>query len=390
MDNQVYFINNSWRYVKREVNLMNFTISYIQKDGYNTRDAAEKEKKIDDQKYEKDLKKIKKIANIQYTFKEYLDYWLTDIFIKGTDASTRMIGIWAVKNLIIPNIQKDVVLSYVTADYINDILRRCAPICDSAGVTAKKFLRKILFSAYAYGLMPKDIRDDLIEIKSSIPKIKLLKREELRKLLQEASKHTGYYLEILLALFVGLRSGEIRALKYSDFNKEERTVRVTRQYTHNYSIAGDDGEFSCSYYMEEKEPKADSVRLLRIPNFIFEELEVRKAFNSKIIQRVKNNADTHVDEEYVCIGLSGKRKERSALLNALKQTCNFAGVPQVSVHALRHHFATMLLEKGVPLEDISKLLGHKHITTTLDIYCGIMGADDDARAAVNTILPVEV
>ena len=48
----------------------------------------------------------------------------------------------------------------------------------------------------------------------------------------------------------------------------------------------------------------------------------------------------------------------------------------------------MLLEKGVDLEYISHLLGHKSIMTTFNIYCGVMDADKDVRNAVDNIIPI--
>ena len=40
-------------------------------------------------------------------------------------------------------------------------------------------------------------------------------------------------------------------------------------------------------------------------------------------------------------------------------------------HSLRHTFSTTItLSQGVPLETVSKMLGHKHITTT-QIYAKI-------------------
>lgn len=39
-------------------------------------------------------------------------------------------------------------------------------------------------------------------------------------------------------------------------------------------------------------------------------------------------------------------------------------IPFVSPHRLRHTFACHLLEKGMPLEVLSELLGHRHVTTT--------------------------
>lgn len=387
MENSVQFINDSWRYVKRTVNINNFTISYTSEGGFKSQREAEEAKAYDDEQYELALQRIKKIANIQYTFREYIEYWLKEIFIKNTDTCTKTIGTWAVWNLILPNIQQDILLNYISADYINDIIKRCIPICDSAGETTRKFMRKILKDAYAYGLIPKDIRDEVMDVKRGIPHIELLKREELQKLLEAASKHPGYYFEILLGLFAGLRSGEVRGLRYEDFDAEKQTIRVSRQYTGNYALADSDDHFTYSFFMEEKKPKGDSCRLLHVPSFLFEELERKKAFNEAIIQNRKAKGQKDIDEDYISISAFGQRKSRGTLLAALKRACNFACIPPISFHTLRHQFATMLIEKGVPFEDVSKLLGHKSVMTTFNIYCGVMDADDDARKAVGAMIP---
>lgn len=66
--------------MKREVNVNTFTISYKCEGGFSRKDNAERAKPIDDQKYKDDLRRIKKITSIEYTFKEYLEYWLKKCF----------------------------------------------------------------------------------------------------------------------------------------------------------------------------------------------------------------------------------------------------------------------------------------------------------------------
>lgn len=70
-----------------------------------------------------------------------------------------------------------------------------------------------------------------MDIPQNIPKITLLSKSQLSLLVNEVSKHDGFYFEFLLALFAGLRVGEICGLKYTDFDEENHTVKVLRQYT---------------------------------------------------------------------------------------------------------------------------------------------------------------
>ena len=383
----VRFVNNSWMYVKRSVNMNNFTISYTQEGGFTTKKEAEKYQALDDAQYEIDLRRIKIIANMQYTFKEYIEYWAKNIFLSNTDTSTKTIGIWGIYHLILPNIRRDVLLNYVSVDYVNEIIENCIPVCDSAGETAQKFMKRILRDAYEYGYFSKDIRSEIVPVKRKSPKIKLLNKNDLKKIVQEASKHPGYYFEILLGLFAGLRTGEIRGLRYGDFDAEKQTVRISRQYTTNYNLSDSNDHFEYTCYMEEKKPKGSSYRDLKIPASLFDVLEKLKAFNESIIKNCVSRGQEKIDTEYVSLSVYGTRKTKNTLLASIHRVCKYAGVQQISFHTLRHQFATMLLEKGVPLEEISKLLGHKSVLTTFNVYCGIMDADEDTRKVIDVMIP---
>ena len=52
------------------------------------------------------------------------------------------------------------------------------------------------------------------------------------------------------------------------------------------------------------------------------------------------------------------------------------GIPRISVHGLRHMYATALLEKGVSLAKISALLGHSSVNTTFEFYVDIMEGNE--------------
>jgi integrase len=55
----------------------------------------------------------------------------------------------------------------------------------------------------------------------------------------------------------------------------------------------------------------------------------------------------------------------------LKEIANECGIDKpISFHVARHSFATLALGKGMPIESVSKILGHTKITTT-QIYAKI-------------------
>lgn len=51
-----------------------------------------------------------------------------------------------------------------------------------------------------------------------------------------------------------------------------------------------------------------------------------------------------------------------------KQAIKKANLQNVTIHTLRHTFATRSIENGVDLKVLQELLGHSTITVTADIY----------------------
>ena len=75
--------------------------------------------------------------------------------------------------------------------------------------------------------------------------------------------------------------------------------------------------------------------------------------------------------EYLFVGASGGRYSERSVQNILKKACQEAGIKKhVTMHTLRHSFATHLLEHNTDIRYIQALLGHTNPKTT-QIYTHI-------------------
>lgn len=187
-------------------------------------------------------------------------------------------------------------------------------------------------------------------------------------------------MEILLALFCGLRKGEIQGLKFSDFDMENHTVYIQRQITSNPIIPRGDSKVA-SYEVIERAPKTEnSYRLLRVPDIVIKELELRR----KIVDSNREQMGVdYIDHDYISCRENGMTHTVTAFNTALTKLCKRSGLPHITVHGLRHMYATILLEQGVSLIKISALLGHSSVHTTFEYYCDVMDENEQILSFMN-------
>lgn len=78
----------------------------------------------------------------------------------------------------------------------------------------------------------------------------------------------------------------------------------------------------------------------------------------------------------------GRPIDRRAIGRLVRQWGVAAEVPKCTPHRFRHTFATMLLERGVPVEKIQRLLAHADLSTTM-LYAEV--TDSSLDAAILTL-----
>ncbi len=107
---------------------------------------------------------------------------------------------------------------------------------------------------------------------------------------------------------------------------------------------------------------------MRVPDVVIQEVEKRR----KLIQEMKDTyGDKYIDLDYVSCTKYGLPHAVGSMNVALTRLCEQTGLPHITVHGLRHMYATILIEQGVPLVKISALLGHASVNTTFEYYCDV-------------------
>lgn len=370
--NHAFFERNSW-YHRTRMLQQDGTTKYGKKGGFVNPEEAEESYKVYEKKYQKDLIEYNGRSpwKSDITLSNYLVYWLEEIYSPRVANSSKVLAHYVLRDWVLPYIEEDIKLRLLTASYIDDLLERSSTVSASAGNTAQGLLNIAFKDALRDKLLQSNPIDDTKKYRRPKPRIKILSKQTLKKFLAAAST-SNWYLEILLALFCGLRKGEILGLKFSDFDLENGVMYVQRQIQYS-PIMQNKGEHVV-YQHVEKEPKTpNSYRAMRVPSVILKELEKRQ---QNIVAFKEKYGDNFSDHNYVCCQENGNPRVASSMNTALTKLCKRNGIPTISVHGLRHMYATILLENGVSLARISALLGHSSIQTTFEYYCDIMDEND--------------
>lgn len=374
-----FFERNSW-YHRIKILDDDGTVRYGKKGGFSCQKAAEDSYRKYEEEFNMKLRKhqLSCKANHDVMFKDYLIYWFEEVFSKRIETTTRMVGAYTIYDLIIPNIDYDIKMRYVSVEYLDDLLERVSKSCTSAGNKGREILSLAMKEAVIEGYINVNPVPETKPYKRKKPNIIILSKEKIKVLLKAASRD-NWYLEILLGLFCGLRKGEIYGLKFADFDVEHRTVKISRQIVANPIIKEGSKIETCN--LVERDPKTtNSFRTLRVPEIIIRELENRRCIVDMNKEKLQSD---YMDNDYICCQYNGKVHSLSAMNIALRKLCVRNSLPPITVHGLRHMFATILIEQGVSLAKISGLLGHSSVNTTFEYYCDVMDENEKIIAFMN-------
>jgi integrase/recombinase XerD len=112
--------------------------------------------------------------------------------------------------------------------------------------------------------------------------------------------------------------------------------------------------------------------------------EIALAYITEYIKSYRSSCVTRLSKDYLFLTQKGSKvgsqMSNAAFYQMMMRYMAKAGLPKIySPHSLRHAFATHLMDAGVDILTISKMLGHASVNTT-DIYTHI--ANDHLKALI--------
>lgn len=174
---------------------------------------------------------------------------------------------------------------------------------------------------------------------------------EQKKLVDYLLKDTDLYKTgILICLFMGLRLGEICALKWEDIDLQNRILHINRTVQRLDCV---NTESTNKTILFEGPPKTiHSIREIPVPEFLYDILLSYSNSPCKGIYFL--NSTTPMDP----------RTYQYKFQSILKK----AGIESTHFHALRHTFATNCINSGADAKSVSEILGHANVNITLNRY----------------------
>lgn len=162
----------------------------------------------------------------------------------------------------------------------------------------------------------------------------------------EVAKKSKYHIIYLIAIFCGMRQGEILGLRVRDIDIQRKTISINR-------IMLNTGKG-----FKEGTKTSGSSRIVVFP--------------SSIVPNIKTAIQNKHPNDPLVLTSIGTTLKPSNIGREFRKLLKVAQVPKIKFHDLRHTHATLMLKQGVHPKIVSERLGHSRTQLTLDTYSHVL------------------
>mgnify|MGYP001177759601 CR=1 FL=1 len=178
---------------------------------------------------------------------------------------------------------------------------------------------------------------------------------------------------LLVARYTGIRLGELCALRWSEIDMEENSLKICRTLQ-RLSVPEEDREKGApKTRLVFGTPKNGKKRIIPL--------------HEQVAAFLQNCQIGHRPEDYLLTG-SDRPMEPRTCTNYFKRMLCAAGVRQVNFHVLRHTFATECVEAGINIQVLSEILGHSSIRITTERYVHLSMQYKQNQIGILAVAPI--
>ena len=292
--------------------------------------------------------------------KQYLDFWMEEYVKLNLKYNTYENYRFTIKNHINGYLGKKKLTDLSPAllqNFINDEFKK-GYSKKTMTITHSVLKNALNMAVYPWGLIKQNpmlyVKIPKYEARPTTKKdLKIISLEDFDHMLEITPEGHPFYIPLNIGFYTGMRVGEVCGLTWDDVDFSNGTITVEKQMVKN------DGAW---VYGTPK--TSSSNRTIFIGQTL---LAILKKHKKQQLENRMKYGKLYIDSNAVCTKEDGELVTPSVvkwntrrISNALSLSFNF--------HSLRHTHATLLLENGAKMKEISERLGHSRISITMDTY----------------------